>query len=80
VEIFAISDTGGKFAGVTTTLVENLPPISTTPSANFANGTTGVIDTGGKFQIESRKLAVNLPPVSSTPVVNHWNNLILLTT
>jgi hypothetical protein len=45
VEIFAISDTGGKLSGVSTTPLENLPPISTTPSANFAYATTGVIDT-----------------------------------
>jgi hypothetical protein len=26
-----------------------MPPVSTTPAANFATGTAGVVDTGGKF-------------------------------
>jgi hypothetical protein len=29
--------------------VANLPPVSTTPAANFATNTTGVVDTGGNF-------------------------------
>jgi hypothetical protein len=29
--------------------VANLLPVSTTPAANFAIGTTGVVDTGGKL-------------------------------
>ncbi len=33
---------------VSTTQVANLPSL-TTPSANFATGTAGVVDTGGKF-------------------------------
>ena len=27
----------------------NLPPVSTTPAANFATSFTSVVDTGGKF-------------------------------
>jgi hypothetical protein len=26
-----------------------VPPVSTTPAANFATGTAGIVDTGGKF-------------------------------
>jgi hypothetical protein len=29
--------------------VANLPPVSTTPAANFANNFTSVVDTGCKF-------------------------------
>jgi hypothetical protein len=29
--------------------VANLPPVSTTPAANFATSVTSVVDTGGKF-------------------------------
>jgi hypothetical protein len=29
--------------------VANLPPVSTTPAANFATSFTRVVDTGGKF-------------------------------
>jgi hypothetical protein len=29
--------------------VANLPPVSTTPAANFATSFTSVVDTGGKF-------------------------------
>jgi hypothetical protein len=29
--------------------VANLPPVSTTPAANFATSLTSVVDTGGKF-------------------------------
>jgi hypothetical protein len=34
---------------------------STTPAANLATGTAGVVDTGG-----------NLPPVLTTPVLGAW--------
>jgi hypothetical protein len=57
-----INDTGGKFAtGVNDTggkiaaginnnggKLPNLPPVSTTPVANFATSFTSVVDTGGK--------------------------------
>jgi hypothetical protein len=33
---------------VSTTPVANLQPVSTTPAANFATSTAGVVDTGGK--------------------------------
>jgi hypothetical protein len=29
--------------------VANLPPVSTTPAANFTTSFTSVVDTGGKF-------------------------------
>ncbi len=44
------------------------PPVSTTPEANFATRTTGVVDSGSK-----------LPPLSMGPVANNGNNIILLT-
>jgi hypothetical protein len=31
------------------TPVSHLPPVLTTPAANYATGTAGVVDTGGKF-------------------------------
>jgi hypothetical protein len=31
--------------------VANLPPMLTTPLANFATGTAGVVDTSGKFAV-----------------------------
>jgi len=34
---------------LSTTPVANLSLVSTTPLANFATGTAGVVDTGGKF-------------------------------
>jgi hypothetical protein len=34
---------------ISTTLVANLPPLLTTPVANFAYGIAGVVDTGSKF-------------------------------
>jgi hypothetical protein len=46
----------------------NLPPVSTTPAANFATGTAGVVYAGSK-----------LPPMSTTPVANNGDNIILLT-
>jgi hypothetical protein len=30
-------------------MLENLPPVSKTPAANYATGTAGVVDTSGKF-------------------------------
>jgi hypothetical protein len=44
-----MSDTSGNLLLVSTTPVANLPPVSMTPAANFATGTTGVVDTGGQF-------------------------------
>jgi hypothetical protein len=58
---------------VTTTPAANLPPVSMTPTANFATSSpcvvdTSVNDTGGK-----------LPLVSTTPVANNGNNIRLQT-
>jgi hypothetical protein len=61
--------------------VANLPPVSTTPAANFATSFSSVIDTGGKFATGANDTggkfaaAVNdtggkLPPVSTTPAAN----------
>jgi hypothetical protein len=44
-----VNDTAGKFYAVSATLVENLPPVSTTPGENFATGTAGVVHAGDKF-------------------------------
>ncbi len=33
----------------TTSINQNLPPVSTTPAANFANSSASVVDTGGKI-------------------------------
>jgi hypothetical protein len=41
---------------VSTTPTDNLPPLSTTPAANFATNFASVVDTGGKFVT-----GVNLP-------------------
>ncbi len=35
--------------GLLQTTTQHFPPVSTTPAANFATGTAGVVDTGGKF-------------------------------
>jgi hypothetical protein len=48
---------------VSTTPVANLPPVSTTPAANFATSSPSVVDTGGKA-------GGKLPPVSTTPAAN----------
>ncbi len=59
----------------------NLPPVSTTPAANFATSFASVVDAGGKFATSvndtSGKFAAgvndiggNLPPVSTTPVAS----------
>jgi hypothetical protein len=58
-----------------------LPPVSTTPAANFVTSFISVVDTGGKFAIgvndAGGKFAAgvndtggNLPPVSTTPEAN----------
>jgi hypothetical protein len=36
-----------KFAEIFTS--QGAPPVSTTPAANFATSSAGVVDTGGKF-------------------------------
>ncbi len=46
-----INDSGGKFATGVNNTGGNLPPVSTTPAANFATSfasVTGVSDTGDK--------------------------------
>jgi hypothetical protein len=66
-----------------------LPPVSTTPAANFATIFPSVVDTGGKFATgvndTGGKVAAgvndtggNLPLVSTTPVANNGNNIRLL--
>jgi len=40
--------------------IQSAPPVSTTPAANFATGTTGVVDTGGKL----------VTGINATPVAN----------
>ena len=58
-----------------------MPPVSTTPAANFATSFASVVDNGGKFATgvndTSGKFAAgfndtggNLPPVSTTPAAN----------
>jgi hypothetical protein len=44
------------------TRVANLPPVSTTPAANFATstGTAGVVDTSGKFAAGVNKTATGI--------------------
>jgi hypothetical protein len=51
-----INDTGGKFetsgkncCWYQKTQSANLPPVSTTPAANFATSFASVVDTGGEF-------------------------------
>jgi hypothetical protein len=67
-----------------------LPPVSTTPAANFATSSPCVVYTGGKFAAGvndaggklppvSTTPAANLPPVSLTPVENNGNNIRLQT-
>jgi hypothetical protein len=67
----------------------NLPPVSTTPVANFSNSFAIVVDTSGKFAASvnntSGKFAAgvndtggNLPLVLSTPVSNNRNYIRLL--
>ena len=70
-----------------------MPPVSTTPVANFATSftsvvdtagkfTTGVNDIGGKFAASVNDTGGKLPPVSTTPVsmtpvANNGNNIRL---
>jgi hypothetical protein len=72
------------------TLTTNLPPVSTTPAANFAtsssnvvdaggNFATGVNDTGSKFATGVNNADGKLPLVSTTPMANNVNNIRLLT-
>ena len=44
-----VNATGGKFAVGVNDTGGKLPPVSTTPAANFATSSAGVVDTGGKF-------------------------------
>jgi hypothetical protein len=46
-------------------LNQGVPPVSTTPAANFANGSAGAIDTSGKFATGVNDTC-GLPPLSST--------------
>jgi hypothetical protein len=68
--------------------IAQLPPVSTTPPANFATSFTSVVDTGGKFATgvndTGGKFAAGvngtggkLPPVSTTLVANNGNNIRL---
>ncbi len=73
-----------KLPPLLTTPVGILPPVSTTPAANFATSSacvvdTGVNDAGGKLPLVSTTPAANLPPVSLTPVANNGNNMRLQT-
>jgi hypothetical protein len=87
VEIFAseghhrFNDTGGKCAASVNytggmTPAANLPPVSTTPAANFATGTTGFVDdlVSTMFQKIIKTFLIedvfHLPLVSTTPVVH----------
>ncbi len=58
-----------------------MPPVTTTPAANFATSSPCVVDTGGKFATgvndNGGKFAAGvndaggkLPPVSTTPAAN----------
>ena len=58
-----------------------MPPVSTTPAANFATSSpcavdtggkfgTGVNDTGGKFAAGVNDAGGKWPPVSTTPAAN----------
>jgi hypothetical protein len=40
--------------------VANLPPVSTTPAANFATSPAGVVDTSGKFAASVNKTATGI--------------------
>jgi hypothetical protein len=55
-----------------------LPPVSTTPVANFATSFASVVDTGSKFAAGVNDTGGNLPPVSKTPVVNNGDKIRLL--
>ncbi len=45
----SVNDTGGKIAAGINDTGGKLPPVSTTPAANFATSFTRVLDTRGKF-------------------------------
>jgi hypothetical protein len=60
---------------------QSAPPVSTTPVANFATSSAGVVntggkfvtgvnDTGGKFVTNVNSAGGKLPPVSTTPEAN----------
>ncbi len=85
-----VNDTGGKFATGVNDNGGKLPPVSTTPAANFATSSPCAVDTGGKFAPSvndaggklppvSTTPAANLPPASTTPVANNENNIRLQT-
>ncbi len=67
------------------TQAAKLPPLSTTPAANFATifasavdtagkFATGVNNTGGKFATSVNDASGKLPLVSTTPVANNGKN------
>jgi hypothetical protein len=62
---------------VSTTLVANLPPVSTTPAANFATDTTGVVDTGDNQDNNQDNIRLQTP-YSELKGRNFINMLILL--
>jgi hypothetical protein len=47
-----------------------LPPVSTTPAANFATSSSCVVDTSGKFATGDNNTGGKLPPVLTTPAAN----------
>ncbi len=55
-----------KLKQVSTAQEANLPPVSTTPAANFATSFASVVDTGGKFATGVNNAGTNLPSVSTT--------------
>ncbi len=60
---------------MSTTPAANLPPVSTTPAANFATNSPCVVDTTAGVNDAGGKL----PLVSTTPVANNGNNIRLQT-
>ncbi len=65
-----------------------MPPVSTTPAANFATSSTSVVDNGGKFATgvndTGSKFAAGvndtggkLPPISTTLAANNEINIRL---
>jgi hypothetical protein len=65
-----VVDTGGNLPPASLTLVENLPPVSTTQGEMVAKFAAGVVDTGGNLPPVSLTPVANLPPVSFKPVVH----------
>jgi hypothetical protein len=57
-----------KFAEIFTG--QGAPPVSTTPAANFAKSSAGVVSSGGKFATGVNDTSGNLPPVSTTLAAN----------